>query len=198
MQLLQINVVPVKYELEVTHAELKENKEFIPKANVETKNAEVKISSKPTELQLDTYQARNSLGFNTMKDLIALAAQEGTKNLNNFVRSKVEEGQSMAKTEDGVSVHQIYRDRLLENNSLITVFIPNKGADISWQPGDLSFDFEPAMMDYDWDIPQNQMEYIPGSVRLHIIQNPDINIEYLGKPMYVPPSAAPDYSSQES
>ncbi len=36
-------------------------------------------------------------------------------------------------------------------------------------------------------------EFVPASVEFTVIQRPEVRIEYLGSPNYVPPSAAPEY-----
>ena len=36
-------------------------------------------------------------------------------------------------------------------------------------------------------------EFIPGDIEMSITQQPDVLIEYVGGPIYVPPSADPNY-----
>ena len=40
---------------------------------------------------------------------------------------------------------------------------------------------------------QGNFKFIPGDIQLSITQQPDVLIEYIGGPLYVPPSADPNY-----
>lgn len=99
----------------------------------------------------------------------------------------------MQQIQDGVSIGQIIRQRLLQQPETYTTFLPSAGTDISWQPAQLDKQYNPGSLEFDWQIMQNQMNFIPGKFQFEITQYPDVRVEYLGKPTYVPPSASPDY-----
>jgi len=40
-------------------------------------------------------------------------------------------------------------------------------------------------------------EFIPGKIEFEVKQMPKVEIEYLGGPIYVPPSADPEHKGQE-
>ena len=40
---------------------------------------------------------------------------------------------------------------------------------------------------------QMQFEFIPGDIEISVKQQPDVLIKYVGGPLYVPPSADPNY-----
>ena len=48
-------------------------------------------------------------------------------------------------------------------------------------------------MNFDWQVQKGTFEFIPGDIEISISQMPDVRIEYIGEPLYVPPSAAPGY-----
>ena len=64
---------------------------------------------------------------------------------------------------------------------------------VSFPVGD--FNLEPSLdiqyqmdrMNFDVRVSGGDIEYIPGSVDFTITQWPDVLIEYIGQPMYVPP-----------
>lgn len=192
-QLLQITVTPVKYELEIEHARLEYKQDFQPRAEVQTTPSELKIQTTDTTLRLDTYNARKSLGFRNAGDLIGENADHGKKALETYVNDTVEMGNQMARIEDGVTIRDIVSRKMLEQPEMYTAFLPSSGADISWEPGNIQTNYQPANSSYDWNIQSNSMSYVPGSVRLRIVERADITIEYVGGPLYFPPSAAPDY-----
>ena len=47
-------------------------------------------------------------------------------------------------------------------------------------------------MNFDWRILKGDFEFIPGDIEFNITQYPDVMIEYIGGPIYVPPSADPE------
>lgn len=39
--------------------------------------------------------------------------------------------------------------------------------------------------------------YVPGELNINVEQYPKVEIEYVGEPMYVPPSASPEYEERD-
>lgn len=193
MQLLQITVTPVKYELEIEHARLEYKQDFQPRANVQTTPPELKIDSKNTSVRLDTYEARKSLGFANAADRVAAGAERGQKEFSKYVRETVDMGKQMGRIEDGVTISQLINQKMLEQPQMYTAFLPSGGASISWEPNEINMDIKPGTMNYDWEIKGNSMSYVPGSVRMRIIQRGEVDIVYTGSPIYFPRSADPNY-----
>ncbi len=193
MQLLKITTTPMKYELETTPARLEYKQDFLPHANTHTTPSELKIKTKPAELRLDTYEARKSLGFATIRDRVRMAAEKSLSIFAQNIRRTVEEGKQMAKIEDGVTIGQIIRDKMLQQPQIYTAFLPSTGADISWEPPHISVENTAGSVEFDWQIEPLKLQYIPGSVEMRIIEYAHVDIEYLGSPMYIPPSADPNY-----
>ena len=53
--------------------------------------------------------------------------------------------------------------------------------------------FRSDKLNFDLKIANGNFEFIPGNIEMSITQHPDIMIEYIGGPIYVPPSADPNY-----
>ncbi len=200
MQLLHITTTPMKYELEVEHAKLEHNQDFQPRAEITTTKPKLHVHSKNAEVHIDTYQARKSLGLQRIGDFIRTGAQMGKDSINQKTREYVEIGKELSNAKDGVTISSVYTQKMLSEtqSSLYTVFLPSTGADISWRPAELSMNYDPGEVDTDWEITKNTMNYVPGSVRLKILEYADVIIEYLGGPMFVPPSADPEYVEPEN
>ncbi len=198
MELLKITVTPTKYELEITPARLEYQQDFIPNANTRTEPGNLKIETKQIQLSLDTYEARRSLGFANPADLIRNAAKKVQDAFSQNLRDTVQEGKDMARIEDGVTIAGIIQQKMLQQPESYTAFLPSTGADLSWTPGNIQTDYQPGEVTHDWQITQNVMNYIPGSVKIKVVQQGDVNIEYLGRPMYIPPSADPEYEEEDA
>ena len=48
-------------------------------------------------------------------------------------------------------------------------------------------------MNFDWRLNRTQFEFVPGDIEISVTQYPDVVIKYIGGPLYVPPSADPNY-----
>lgn len=193
MQLLQISTTPMKYELEIEPAKLEYQQDFTPTADITRTSPSIKIRSKNTTVEIDTYQARKSLGIQKIGDYIAERAQDGKEHINEKTREYVEIGKEMGNAHNGTKISDIFKQKVFQQPSLYTVFLPAGGAELSWNPAELDVSLDPGDTQLDWQITESSMNYIPGSVRMKIIEYARVNIEYLGGPMYVPPSADPDF-----
>ena len=65
--------------------------------------------------------------------------------------------------------------------------------DISYEAPDLTINYEMDKLNFDLKVANGNFEFIPGNIEMSITQRPEVLIEYVGGPIYVPPSANPDY-----
>ena len=72
-------------------------------------------------------------------------------------------------------------------------FLPEVGPDISWTGGEMSIRYEMDKLNFDWRMNQMQFTFVPGDIEFKVTQQPDVVIKYIGGPLYVPPSADPNY-----
>lgn len=198
MQLLQITVKPAKYELEIEPARLEQTQEFLPTAEVERRPLKLNIETQNTSVRIDTYEARKSLGLRNIGDEMRMRAQQGKEAAAMQTRACVEEGAQLARIEDGVTIGQIISEKMLRQPSSVTVFLPSGGAELSWEPPHVQVDVDAGSLHYDWNEMKQERNYIPGSVRVKVVEPGSVEIEYLGGPMYIPPSADPDYEEEKN
>lgn len=192
MQLLKITTSPMKYELEIEPSRLEYVNDHIPSADVSNSPSELKVETKNATVRIDTYEARKSLGILNTEDMFRRQAELCKDHIMQKTREYVEDGALMARIEDGVTIPQIMRQKIDTQPNSVTVFIPNTGADLTWEPPKVDIEYTKSELKYDWDEQQSSMRYIPGRVKMKIVEYASINVEYLGTPMYVPPSADPD------
>lgn len=194
MQLLRITTNPMKYEMEIVRPKLEYNQDPIPSANMESHSAKLKIDKiENTKVNIDTYEARKSLGIMKVGDLIKKGAEKMDKHIKEVTREYVNIGKAMSNIQDTVSISDIFKSKMLEQPQLYTAYLPSVGADLTWSPAQLLMSFEQGDIKADWQINENKFNFIPGSIHLNISEFASVNIEYLGGPMYVPPSASPEY-----
>lgn len=193
--LLQITTIPIQIEIKVTNAKLQYSDERQPKVNITNQNGKFVIEAEPLKLKIDTYEARKSLGEGHMNDadLMQKKANEGFSIAFQGTAKVASEGNQLAR---GMSPSEIAIQNARAGATVDTImeFLPKEGADITFDGGKLNIEYQMGSQEFDWDVhPDLPMEFIPGSVELIVRDRPRVEIEYVGDPIYVPPSSNPNY-----
>lgn len=76
-------------------------------------------------------------------------------------------------------------------------FIPKTGPKIEWDPSSFSIRYDMDKLNFNMKIEKGKVEFIPGTIELSISQYPDVKIEYVGEPIYIPPSAAARFTGEK-
>ena len=197
-QMLQITTKPIQYKLEIERGRLEYDQDYIPKGRQKSKPADLEVKTKNGSFLIDTYQARKSLGYSNIKDRTQQAADKGMESIGKTKRAYVEIGYDMTRINEGVTIADIFAKKFLgEQPMLYTAFLPSTGAELSWVPHEIDSNFEDPELSFDWEKARNVMNYVPGSVRMTILEWPSISIEYIGGRIYFPPKANPDYAGDD-
>lgn len=186
-QLLRIQTQPLQYELNIQHAQLK----WTPKQSsleISRKPGGLSMNNQPARLLIDSSQARNSVVPSPALAMRQIAAK-GVADANNFIQRTAEEAKMLVKATPSQDIlKSIIEDRAsYPTGEFNLAFIPTSGPDFQVQEGRLDTEYQQDRLVFDVRVNRGQMEYIPGKVEFHITQWPDVMIEYIGKPMYIPP-----------
>ncbi|MDO5601301.1 MAG: DUF6470 family protein [Oscillospiraceae bacterium] len=196
MQLIRIINVPIEYKMEIEHARLEMKQAGEVQADISQKQGQFHMKSRNIQMRMDSSEMRASLGLKDIQRFAADNAAKGTQNVQETTGAIMSDVSKFG--DPGMSVKDIMASKLMDPTPQVAMtFLPTVGPAITWQPPDLQLDYEPGTVTFDWKLLQNTMEYIPGKFHLEILQYPDVQIEYLGGPNYVPPSASPDYAETE-
>lgn len=195
-QLLSIRTTPIAVEILIDNAQVKYNSR-LPKVEVSRQEGGLQMKADPIKINIDTFEMRQSIGLKSNTTLINEAAQKGIKIAYQATAKIAQEGNELADP-NGMSIAQIAASKL--NNQVETAldFLPKEGPDISWDGGKLSIHYQMDELNMDWDTTGlTNFEFIPGKIEFDVKQMPKVEIEYLGGPIYVPPSADPELKGQE-
>ena len=191
---IEIKTVPIEIEMKVTHAKMEYSRGT---AELEISRGEggMSIKSRPIRLNIDTFEARNSVCPTAMRS-VEQYAQQGKQASYEATATYAQQGQLLLDAKIGQElVTQFAADA--QNRNLKTnvglQFLPTVGPEISWDPGEMHIRYEMDKLNFDWRVNQPQFEFTPGDIELSVKQQPDVVIKYVGGPLYVPPSADPDY-----
>lgn len=194
--LLKITNIPIAFELKINKARL-EYQNGTADLEVTRNDGKMTIRSSPIRLQLDTFEARDSISPASVQSSIQRFAQSGKNTAYQVTASVAQEGHMLLKAKIGDdaigNIIQNRTDQYFQEKQFNIGFIPETQADMTWSQPDITIDYQMDKMNFDWHIMKGDFEFIPGNIEMEITQYPDVVIEYTGSPIYVPASADPNY-----
>ena len=192
--LIEITTVPIQIEMKTTSAKL-EYARGTAEMEITRDNGDLQIKSRPIKVNIDTFEARNSLSP-TLARYLEQAAQKGKEAAYEATATYANQGQLLLKTQVGEElVTRFAEDAMMKDvkTNVGIQFLPDPGAEITWDPGEMSIRYEMDKLNIDWRMNEGSFEFTPGDIEFTVTQRPDVVIKYLGGPVYVPPSSDPNY-----
>jgi len=191
--LLKISSIPIKIESQTKRAALQQNSEP-PAVNVTRSRGAANIQTTPARVNIDTTEARANSGLKSAMRSTGEFAQAGRASAAEAARTYAENGNAMV---DSAGSGQPIIDAAAAKAAPVQPGNPHgpvQAPQIETQPASISFDFQMDSLTFDWHVNSRpELEYVPGSIEYSVAQYPEVVIEYLGSPVYVPRSADPNY-----
>ena len=191
--LIEIQTIPIEIQMKTTNAHL-EYARGTAQMEVSRDRRGLQIRSQPIRVNIDTFEARSSIVPTTAQSIQQGAAQ-GQRAAYEATAVLAQEGRMMmeAKIDQDV-IPQLAQQKTVDQPAQLGIqFLPEVGPDISWTGGEMSIRYEMDKLNFDWRMNQMQFTFVPGDIEFKVIQQPDVVIKYIGGPLYVPPSADPNY-----
>ena len=190
--LIEITTVPIEIQMKVTSARL-EYARGTAQMEVTRSKGGLSIRSQPIRVNIDTFEARSSV-MPTTTQIIQQQAQKGMQGAYQATGVIAREGRMMMEAKIKNVVPQLAKQQTMGElvNSNIQ-FLPSAAPEISWDGGELSIRYEMDKLNFDWRMGQMDFTFVPGDIEFTMTQRPDVIIKYVGGPLYVPPSADPNY-----
>lgn len=191
-RLIEIKTVPIELEMKVNHARLNYKRSTVD-LEISRNQGGLQIRSKPIKVNIDTFEARNSVSPTAMRS-IEQAAQRGQQKVYDTTATYARRGDLLLEAKIGEQlISQFAMESQQVNTDFAMKWLPTTGPDISWDGGELNIRYEMDKLNFDWRMDNGNVEFIPGNIEFTVTQQPDVIIKYIGGPVYVPPSADPDY-----
>ena len=190
--LIEITTVPIEIQMKVTNARL-EYARGTAQMEISRDRGGLSIRSRPIRVNIDTFEARSSV-MPTTAQIIQQQAQKGMQGAYQATGVIAREGRMMMEAKIKNVVPQLAKQQTMGElvNSNIQ-FLPSADPEISWDGGELSIRYEMDKLNFDWRMGQMDFTFVPGDIEFTMTQRPDVIIKYVGGPLYVPPSADPNY-----
>lgn len=191
--LIEIQTIPIEIQMKTTNAHL-EYARGTAQMEVSRDRRGLQIRSQPIRVNIDTFEARSSIVPTTAQSIQQGAAQ-GQRAAYEATAVLAQEGRMMmeAKIDQDV-IPQLAQQKTVDQPAQLGIqFLPEVGPDISWTGGEMGIRYEMDKLNFDWRMNQMQFTFVPGDIEFKVTQQPDVVIKYIGGPLYVPPSADPNY-----
>ena len=191
--LIEIQTIPIEIQMKTTNAHL-EYARGTAQMEVSRDRRGLQIRSQPIRVNIDTFEARSSIVPTTAQS-IQQGAAKGQRAAYEATAVLAQEGRMMmeAKIDQDV-IPQLAQQKTVDQPAQLGIqFLPEVGPDISWTGGEMSIRYEMDKLNFDWRMNQMQFTFVPGDIEFKVTQQPDVVIKYIGGPLYVPPSADPNY-----
>ena len=191
--LIEITTIPIQIEMKTTNAKL-EYARGTAEMEVSRDKGGLKIKSRPIRLNIDTFEARNSI-TPTLARYQAQQPEKGKQAVYTATSTFAQQGKLMMETKWGEEVITKFakESAFKDVKDVGLEFLPKTGPEISWDPGEMNIRYEMDKLNFDWKIGGGSFEFTPGDIELTVTQRPQVIIKYVGGPIYVPPSADPNY-----
>lgn len=191
--LIEIKTVPIEIEMKVTDAKLEYTRGT---ADLEITRGDggLDIKSRPIKLNIDTFEARNSIHPTPVRS-VEQYAQQGQQAAYSATAAYAQQGKLLLNAKIGEDmITQFAKDASAPKvHELGLEFLPSTGPEITWDPGEMQIRFEMDKLNFDWKVSHPEFKFTPGDITLSVKQQPDVIIKYVGGPLYVPPSSDPNY-----
>lgn len=192
--LIEITTVPIQIEMKTTNAKLEYARATAEMEITREKNG-LHIKSRPIKVNIDTFEARNSLSP-TLARYLEQGAQKGKQAAYEATATYARQGQLMMETKVGEELVTKFAEETMMKDVKTNIgidFLPDPGPEITWDPGELTIRYEMDKLNFDWKMGEGSFEFTPGDIEFTVTQRPDVVIKYIGGPIYVPPSSDPNY-----
>lgn len=193
-QLLEITRVPIEIEMRTSPAHLQYTR-GTAEVEISRDKGGLSIKSRPIQLNVDTFEMRQSI-VPTAPRSIEQGAEKGKQAAYSATAALAQKGELFLKAQFGEDVQsQLARTAISKEmfSQPALDFTPSVPPEISWDPGEMSIRYEMDKLNFDLRMNQTEFEFVPGDIEILVKQKPEVIIKYIGGPLYVPPSADPDY-----
>ena len=191
--LIEITTVPIQIEMKTTNAKLEYARGTV-EMEISRDKGGLNIQSKPVRVNIDTFEARNSI-TPTLARSLEQGAQKGQQAAYQATATYAQQGKLMMETKLGEEViTKFSRESLMKNvKDVGLTFLPSTGPEITWDVGEMNIRYEMDKLNFDWKFGEGDFKFTPGDIELTVTQRPEVIIKYIGGPIYVPPSSDPNY-----
>lgn len=190
-QLLKITTIPIAFELKVKNAEVKYTAATADFEVSQNDKGNIQVKGRPIRVNMDSFTPVSQLPQRgKIQNTSATSYQQS--NYYAPASSGVSFASSAPASDGGQNIGQYL---LSSSKSAVDYSSQDSSLQslLSSGEGDLSIQYQMDKLNFDMKVSQGKFEFVPGDIEFVMTQRPEVKIEYIGDPIYVPPSAAERY-----
>lgn len=195
--LIEIKTVPIELEMKTKNAQLLYSR-GTAEMEISRDKGGLSIKSRPIKVKMDSFEAQNSIRPTTVRS-IEQSAQKGKQAAYEATATYAQRGQLLLNAQVGQELVTQFAEEDFDKQMIAYKqefgldFIPKGGVDLQWEGGQMQIRYEMDKLNFNWKTGGVGFEFVPGDIEISVVQRPEVIIKYVGEPMYVPPSADPNY-----
>lgn len=193
--LLEITTSPARYEYEVARAKLQISQQN-PTVDRTTKRASLNMRKQSGRVEMNTVRRRSDMGFKGVVDMANYEGERGVQIAREKTGDYAQMGNQLAMQHKGANIPDTMWGQTMKHSQGDLVLMPVSPIELHYIPASLAVDFQPGEMSANWDVGKARLDFVPGSFKLNFTEFASINIQYIGGPLYVPPSADPNFVAE--
>ena len=198
--LIEIKTVPIEIKVKTTHASLEYVRGTAEMEVSRSDSGGVNIKSRAIKVDMDSFRPRRGA---SMPRGVAQPAGNSVRPVSGGAQTY-----QATATYDSQGQQMTLDARLSQNQNLAAPVAQNiptqqvSAAVVNNLPqtisdelsdGSMEIRYEMDKLNFDWKIDQGEFKFTPGDIEITVEQHPSVTIKYVGGPIYVPPSADPNY-----
>ena len=163
--LIEIKTVPIEIEMKVSHAKLEYTRGT---ADLEISRGDggLSIKSRPIKLNIDTFEARNSVCPTAVRS-IEQYAQKGQQASYTATATYAQHGDMLLNAKIGQDVLSQFAAEAATKDLKPNVglqFLPSVPPEITWDPGEMHIRYEMDKLNFDWRLNKTQYLISPPAI----------------------------------
>ncbi|MFI3250231.1 MAG: DUF6470 family protein [Eubacteriales bacterium] len=190
-QLLQIQIVPIKVELRKTDAKIQYQNAKV-EHQMNTRKGGAQMQTKHAKLHTETFLVPETTVAESIRDY----SNKGNQVALESTAKTANRTQSLGEVKPGEElITQFARQDSFKNIKMnIGIdWIPERAPEVTYEDGGLDYSYQPDKLEFDWNLTDQKLHFEHGKIDLVVTQRPEVIIEYVGDPLYVPRSSDPNY-----
>lgn len=186
--ILEIRTTPISIEYKINKARY----EIVnTNASIETTNNNSGHNMHMKHIELDTFKGKYSTEIKNDIKMVGDLKKGSIRTTYDATDSYEGKGNMLNVNTRDNSIGEIALKRF--NSDISFNFIQMAGNDREWDSIEFKIKHEMDKFSFDWKINKPEIKFIPSNIEIIIKEYPRLEINYMGKPIYVPASADPDY-----
>lgn len=213
--LIEIKMIPIEIQMKITNAKLEYTSDTAEMVISRSGTAEMEISrsdkginikSRPIRLPFDSFEPRGSAPS-------LLSGAQGSAPAN--WQGSYEATSVSSSQQEGIMFNAHFGLGLIREQEMQSVqaqqqaqhappppqprdeSVPETksglGMSVEWEDGELQIRYNMDKLNIDWRFDQGEVKFTPPDLEVSVEQMNRVVVKWVGEPLYVPPSANPNY-----